>query len=152
MKDSIENRLSNAIKDAMRAKQMDRLSTLRFVQAAIKQKQIDEQRELSEDESVAILQRQVKQRRESIAAFESAGRTEQAQKEQAELEILQEFLPEMASAEEIEKVVLEAVSQVQAKGVTGGAAMGQVMGIVRKELAGKAEMSQVSAMVKEKLM
>lgn len=152
MKNSIAINLSDAIKQAMRAKQTDRLNTLRFVQAAINQKQIDEQRDLNEQEVVAILQRQVKQRRESIAAFESAGRTEQAQKEQAELVILQEFLPAMASTEEIEKIVLQAISEVQVKGATGGAAMGQVMGIVKKELAGKAEMSQVSAMVKDKLM
>lgn len=151
MTESVAIRISDAIKEAMRARQTDRLTTLRFVQAAIQQKQVDEQRDLTQDEMIAILQRQVKQRRESIAAFESAGRTEQAAKEQAELLVLQEFLPEMASPEEIEKVVLQAISDVQAKGVTGGAAMGQVMGIVKKSLGSKADMSQVSAMVKQKL-
>ena len=148
---SLTAQLSDAIKTAMRARDTTRLGTLRFVQAAIKQKEVDERRELSNDEVIAIIERQVKQRRESAAAFEEAGRTESADKEKAEIVVLQEFLPQAADPAEVSAVIDQAIADVTAQGATGGAAMGRVMGIVKKALAGRADMSQVSAQVKQKL-
>lgn len=151
MSASLTAQLSDAIKAAMRSRDTARLGTLRFLQAAIKQKEVDERREISNDEVLSIVERQVKQRRESIAAFEEAGRIETAEKEKAELAVLQEFLPQAASAEEVAAVIDDAVSQVASEGLSGGAAMGRVMGMVKKALAGRADMSQVSAQVKQKL-
>lgn len=148
---SLTAQLSDAIKTAMRARDTTRLGTLRFVQAAIKQKEVDERRELSNEEVIAIIERQVKQRRESAAAFEDAGRTESADKEKAEIVVLQEFLPQAADQGEVSAIIDQAIADVTAQGATGGAAMGRVMGIVKKALAGRADMSQVSAQVKQKL-
>lgn len=151
MSASLSVQLSDAIKTAMRARDTARLGTLRFLQAAIKQKEVDERRELSDEEVLAIVERQVKQRRESIAAFEEAGRLETADKEKAEVTVLQEFLPQQADEGEVTAIIDQAIADVTAQGVTGGAAMGRVMGIVKKALAGRADMSAVSAQVKQKL-
>lgn len=151
MSDSITTQLSEAIKTAMRARDTARLSALRMLQAAIKQKEVDERRDLSHEEMMAIVERQVKQRRESAQAFEKAGRTESADKEKAEIEVLQEFLPKAADESEILAVIDQAIAEVSAQGVTGGAAMGRAMASVKKALAGRADMAQVSALVKQKL-
>lgn len=144
-------RLANAVKDAMRAKASERLSTLRFLQAAIKQREIDERKELSDAEVVAIIEKQVKQRKESIAAFEQAGRTETAAQETAEMAVLKEFLPQAASDADIAAAIDAALVEVQAQGVTGAPAMGKVMAILKQALAGRADMSALSAQVKAKL-
>ncbi|MEY3628851.1 MAG: hypothetical protein RLY91_617 [Pseudomonadota bacterium] len=144
-------RLANAVKDAMRAKASERLSTLRFLQAAIKQREIDERKELSDAEVVAIIEKQVKQRKESIAAFEQAGRTETAAQETAEMAVLKEFLPQAASEADIAAAIDGALAEVQAQGVTGAPAMGKVMAILKQALAGRADMSALSAQVKAKL-
>lgn len=144
-------RLANAVKDAMRAKASERLSTLRFLQAAIKQREVDERKELSDAEVVAIIEKQVKQRRESIAAFEQAGRTETAAQETAEMAVLKEFLPQAASEADIAAAIDAALAEVQAQGVTGAPAMGKVMAILKQALAGRADMSALSAQVKAKL-
>ncbi|MYZ45103.1 GatB/YqeY domain-containing protein [Schauerella aestuarii] len=147
----LKEQLSQAIKDAMRARASERLTTLRLLSAAIKQKEVDERREVSDADVTAILEKQVKQRRESIAAYDQAGRTETADQERAEIVILQEFLPKAATQEEIDAVVDAAVAEVQATGVTGAPAMGKVMAIVKQALAGKAEMTAVSKQVKTRL-
>ncbi|MCX7223681.1 MAG: GatB/YqeY domain-containing protein [Burkholderiales bacterium] len=144
-------RLANAVKDAMRAKASERLGTLRFLQAAIKQREVDERKELNDAEVVAIIEKQVKQRRESIAAFEQAGRTETAAQETAEMAVLKEFLPQAASDADIAAAIDAAVAEVHAQGVTGAPAMGKVMAILKQALAGRAEMSALSARVKAKL-
>lgn len=144
-------RLANAVKDAMRAKASERLSTLRFLQAAIKQREVDERKELSDAEVVAIIEKQVKQRKESIAAFEQAGRTETAAQETAEMAVLKEFLPQAASEADIAAAIDAALAEVQAQGVTGAPAMGKVMAILKQALAGRADMSALSAQVKAKL-
>jgi uncharacterized protein YqeY len=144
-------RLANAVKDAMRAKASERLSTLRFLQAAIKQREVDERKELGDAEVVAIIEKQVKQRRESIAAFEQAGRTETAAQETAEMAVLKEFLPQAASEADIAAAIDAALAEVQAQGVTGAPAMGKVMAILKQALAGRADMSALSAQVKAKL-
>ncbi|MYN12066.1 GatB/YqeY domain-containing protein [Pusillimonas sp. TS35] len=151
MSNLLAQHISDAVKAAMRARDTARLGTLRLLQAAIKQKEIDSQKTLSDDDITAIIEKQVKQRRESIAAFEQAGRTESADQEKAELAVLQEFLPEAATQEEIDATITDAIAQVQAQGLTGGAAMGKVMAQVKQALAGRADMSAISGQVKAKL-
>lgn len=148
---TLKDTLSSAVKDAMRAKAAERLSTLRFLLAAVKQKEVDERRDLNDAEITAIIEKQVKQRRESIAAFEQAGRTETAAQEKAELGVLQEFLPQAATQAEIDTAVDAAIAQVQSQGITGAPAMGKIMAILKPALAGKADMSAVSLQVKARL-
>ncbi len=152
MSQTLSQQLSDAIKAAMRAKDSERLGTLRFLQAAVKQKEVDERRELTDADITAIIEKQVKQRRESIAAFEKAGRTETAAQETAELVVLQAFLPQQASPEDISSAIDKALATVSDQGVTGAPAMGKVMGILKTELAGRADMTAVSAQVKQRLM
>jgi len=148
---TLKTQLSDSVKTAMRAKDSARLATLRFLLAAIKQKEVDERRDLADTEITAIIEKQVKQRRESIAAFEQAGRTETAEHEKAELAVLQEFLPQPASPEEVSAAIDAALAQVSAQGITGAPAMGKAMAILKAALAGKADMSAVSAQLKTKL-
>lgn len=148
---TLKARLADEVKNAMRAKDTARLSTLRFLTAAVKQKEVDERRELSDAEITAIIEKQVKQRRESIAAFEQAGRTETAEQEKAELAVLQEFLPQAATPEEVAAAIDAALAEVAAQGVSGPAAMGRAMAILKSALAGRADMSAVSQQLKAKL-
>ncbi len=151
MSSSLKVAISDAVKEAMRAKQTARLGTLRFLQAAIKQKEIDDRIELTNDQVLAIIEKQVKQRKESIAAFENAGRTETAEAEKAELDVLKEFLPEEASEQEVQEAVDAALTQVTADGVTGPAVMGKAMAILKHKLAGRADMSELSKRLKDRL-
>ncbi len=151
MSNTLKPQLSEAVKTAMRAKDSARLGTLRFLLAAVKQKEVDGRRELDDSEITAIIEKQVKQRRESIAAFEKAGRLETAEQEKAELAVLQEFLPQAATPQEVDAAVQAAIAEVTRQGVSGPAAIGKVMGIVKTALAGRADMSAVSAQVKAKL-
>jgi hypothetical protein len=144
-------RITDSVKDAMRAKASERLGTLRLLQAAIKQKEVDERKELSDTEVTAIIEKQIKQRRESIAAYMQAGRTETAAQETAEMTVLQEFLPQAATEVEVLAAIDKAFAQVQAEGVTGPAAMGKVMAILKQDLAGRADMSALSGQVKARL-
>src|SRR5690606_21718568 len=115
------------------------------------QKEVDQRATLDDAAVTAIIDKQVKQRRESIAAFESAGRADTAAQERAELEILQEFLPQAATAEEIEAALSAAIGEAQALGLQGGAAMAKVMGILKPALAGRADLAAISAQVKARL-
>lgn len=151
MSSGLASRITEAVKAAMRAHDSTRLSTLRLLQAAIKQKMVDERIDPDDNAIMAIIEKQAKQRRESITAYESAGRPDHAAQEQAELEILKEFLPQAANAEEVTAAIEAAVQQVQAKGLQGGAAMGAVMGQLKAALAGRADMSAVSIRVKARL-
>ncbi|MGE4335258.1 MAG: GatB/YqeY domain-containing protein [Pigmentiphaga sp.] len=144
MSDTLKLRLSEAVKAAMRAKDTARLGTLRLVQAAIQQKEVDERRELADAEVVAILEKQVKQRRESAAAFEQAGRAETAAQERAEIDVLQEFLPQGADPAEIAAVIEAALAELAAQGANGPSAMGKAMALVKPRLAGRADMAAVS--------
>lgn len=144
-------RIADAVKDAMRAKATERLGTLRFLQAAIKQREVDERKDLTDSEVTAIIEKQIKQRRESIAAFEQAGRVETAAQETAEMAILKEFLPEAATDAEIANAIDKALAEVSALGISGAPAMGKVMAILKQALAGRADMSTLSAQVKAKL-
>ncbi len=148
---ALKTRIADAVKDAMRAKAAERLSTLRLLQAAIKQREIDERIELTDADVTSIIEKQIKQRRESIAAYEQAGRSETAAQETAEMAVLKEFLPEAASEEEVAAAIDAAVAQVQAQGITGAPAMGKIMAILKPALAGRADMSALSGKVKAKL-
>ncbi|NLJ50543.1 MAG: GatB/YqeY domain-containing protein [Alcaligenaceae bacterium] len=148
---SLKDKINNATKDAMRARDSARLSTLRLLQAAIKQREVDERIELGDDDIISIIDKQIKQRRESIQAYEQAGRTETAAAEQAEIDVLSEFMPEQASAEEITTLIEEVLAQLSADGISGGAAMGKAMGMIKPKLAGRADMSMVSKVLREKL-
>ena len=147
----LKTRLADSVKDAMSEKASERLGTLRLLQAAIKQKEIDERKDLTDAEITTIIEKQIKQRRESIAAFTQAGRTETAAQETAEMVVLQEFLPQAATEEEVAAAIDQAFVQVQAEGVTGPAAMGKVMAILKQALAGRADMSALSGQVKARL-
>lgn len=148
---SLQATIADEVKTAMRAKDSARLATLRFLQAAIKQKEIDERQTLSDTDVIAIIEKQVKQRRESIAAYEQAGRMETAAQETAEIAVLQTFLPKAASEEEVLAAIDEAISQARASGIEGPAVMGKVMATLKQSLAGRADMSAVSKQVKSKL-
>lgn len=152
MSNQLKPRLTDEVKLAMRAKDSARLGTLRFLLAAVKQIEVDQRRDLDDAEITTIIEKQVKQRRESIAAFQQAGRTETAESEQAELLVLQEFLPQQASDEEIQKAIDTALASAAEQGVSGAPAMGKVMGQLKTALAGRADMAAVSARVKAALM
>ena len=145
---SLKNRITEDMKTAMRARDSERLATIRMLQAAIKQREVDERIELDDAAVVAVVDKLLKQRRDSIAAFEAAGRQDLAEREQAEAAVLQAYLPERMSAEEIEAAVRAIVAELGA-GDPGD--MGKVMGAAKASLAGKADMGQVSAAVKAAL-
>ncbi|HXE19980.1 GatB/YqeY domain-containing protein [Castellaniella sp. UC4442_H9] len=151
MSAGLASRITEAVKSAMRAHDSTRLGTLRLLQAAIKQKAVDERVDPDDTAILAIIEKQAKQRRESIAAYEAAGRPDHVAQEQAELEILKEFLPLAASAEEIDLAIDGAIEQARGKGLQGGPAMGAIMGQLKAALAGRVDMAAVSAQVKKRL-
>jgi uncharacterized protein YqeY len=136
------------MKSAMRAKDGARLSTVRLLLAAMKQKEVDERVELSDADVVAIIEKMVKQRRESISQFEKASRQDLADKEKAEIEVLSAYMPQKLSEPEVLAAVAAAVSEAGASGIKD---MGKVMAILKPKLAGRADMGQVSNLVKAKL-
>jgi len=145
---SLKDQITEDMKTAMRAKDMERLGTIRLLQAAMKQKEVDERITLDDAAVVAIVDKLIKQRKDSIAAFEGAGRQDLADKEKAEMAVLQVYLPARLSAEEVAAEVKAIVSEL---GASGPGDMGKVMGAVKAKLAGKADMGQVSAAVKAAL-
>jgi uncharacterized protein len=145
---SLRERISEDMKTAMRAKDADRLLTIRGLMAAIKQKEVDERIELDEAQILAVVDKLIKQRRDSIAAFELAKRQDLVDKEKAELLVLSAYMPaQMSSAE----IALEIEAAIEATGAAGPQGMGKVMAILKPKLAGKADLSAVSAQVKAKL-
>ena len=145
---SLKDQITEDMKTAMRAKEADRLSTIRMLLAAIKQREVDERIVLDDAAVVAIVDKTIKQRKDSIAAFQAAGRTDLVDKESAELVVLQAYLPARLSAEEVTAAVAAIVADL---GATGPGDMGKVMGAVKAQLAGKADMGAVSAAVKAAL-
>lgn len=145
---SLKDQITADMKDAMRAKDSERLGTIRLLLAAVKQKEVDEQITLDDAAVVAVVDRLIKQRKDSISQFTAAGRTDLADKESAELKVLEVYLPQRLSAEEIDAAVQAIVAGL---GASGPGAMGQVMGAVKQQLAGKADMALVSAAVKRAL-
>ena len=145
---SLKDQITEDMKSAMRAKDSERLGTIRLLQAAMKQKEVDERITLDDATIVAIVDKLIKQRKDSITAFEGAGRQDLADKEKAELSVLQAYLPARMSEAEILDAVKAIVAEV---GAAGPGDMGKVMGVVKTRLAGKADMGQVSAAVKATL-
>jgi uncharacterized protein len=145
---SLKDQITDDMKAAMRAKDSERLGTIRLLTAAIKQKEVDERVELDDAAVVAVLDKMVKQRKDSITAFEQGGRADLAAKEAAELVVLQAYLPQRLSADEVAAEVRAIVTEI---GAAGPGDMGKVMGVVKTRLAGKADMGQVSAAVKAAL-
>ena len=145
---SLKDQITEDMKTAMRAKDMERLGTIRLLQAAMKQKEVDERITLDDAGVIAIVDKLIKQRKDSIAAFEGAGRQDLADKEKAEMAVLQVYLPARLSAEEVATEVKAIVAELGAKGPGD---MGKVMGAVKTRLAGKADMGEVSAAVKAAL-
>ena len=145
---SLKEQITEDMKAAMRAKDTDRLSTIRMLLAAMKQKEVDERITLDDTAIVGIVDKLIKQRKDSIAAFEQAGRTDLVDKETAEVKVLEAYLPQRLSADEIAAEVAKIVAEL---GASGPGDMGKVMGAVKTRLAGKAEMGQVSAAVKAAL-
>jgi uncharacterized protein YqeY len=145
---TLKDRISEDMKTAMRAKDTARLGTIRLLQAAMKQKEVDERITLDDAAVIAIVDKLIKQRKDSVAAFVQANRQDLADVEQAEIGVLEVYLPQRLSAAEIEAAVKAIVASV---GATGPGDMGKVMGAVKAQLAGKADMGLVSAAVKAAL-
>ena len=145
---SLKLRITEDMKTAMRAKDTVRLGTIRLLLAAIRQKEIDERIELDDPAVSGIVEKLIKQRKDSISQFQAAGRDDLVAVEQAEHVILQAYLPEQLSAAEVEAVVVAAIVE---SGAASAKDMGKVMGLVKPKLAGRADMGQVSALIKARL-
>ncbi|QOK91201.1 GatB/YqeY domain-containing protein [Ralstonia pseudosolanacearum] len=142
---SLKAQITEDMKAAMRAKEMDRLGTIRLLQAAIKQREVDERIELDDAAVLAVLDKMIKQRKDSISQFQQAGRDDLVAKESAEVVVLQAYMPAQLSDAEVDAAVRDAVAKV---GAAGPQDMGKVMGLLKPALAGRADMTQVSARVK----
>jgi len=145
---TLKDRITEDMKAAMRAKEAERLSAIRMLLAACKQKEVDERVVLDDAAVIAIVDKLIKQRKDSIAAFEQAGRTDLVDKETAEVAVLSAYLPQRLSAEEVGAEVAALVAEL---GAAGPGDMGKVMGAAKAKLAGKADMGLVSAAVKQAL-
>jgi len=144
----LKDQISNDLKDAMRAGDARRRDAIRLLTAALKQKEVDERKPLADADIVAIIDKMIKQRRDSIAQFEKGGRQDLADNEKFEVGILQTYMPQALSEAEIADIVSAAITESGAK---APADMGKVMGVLKSKLAGRADMSKVSAQVKAKL-
>ncbi|MGA9162831.1 MAG: GatB/YqeY domain-containing protein [Thiobacillus sp.] len=145
---SLKLRVTDDMKSAMRAKDSARLGTIRLLLAAIKQKEVDERIELDDASVSSIVEKLIKQRKDSISQFQAAGRDDLVAAEQAELVVLQAYLPEQLSAAEVEAAVVAAIAE---SGAASAKDMGKVMGLLKSRLAGRADMGQVSALIKTRL-
>ena len=144
----IKTQISNDVKDAMRSKDKDRLAALRLILAAFKQKEVDERIELSDEESISVLNKMAKQHRDSIEQFGQANRDDLIKKEQLELDIIESYLPEKLSEEEVNLLIDEAISETGANSVKD---MGKVIGLLKEKLQGQADMGEVSRLIRGKL-
>ena len=148
MANSIRHLIEEAVKPSMKERNKERTSTLRMALSEIKKEEIDRRVELSDEESIKIIQRMIKQRKESAAQFFEANREELANKENSEILILQDFLPEQLSEDEIKDIVLNAIAETEAQDSQD---MGKVMGLLKSKIKGNADMGIVSRLVKENL-
>ncbi|WP_397606894.1 GatB/YqeY domain-containing protein [Silanimonas sp.] len=146
---SLKQKLTDDMKAAMKAGEKDRLATIRLINAALKQKEVDERIELDDAAVLAVLEKMVKQRKDSITQYEGAGRDDLAAVEKAEMAIIQAYLPAQLSEAEIDAAIQAAIAEANAG--TGPAAMGKVMGVLKPKLAGKADMGLVSQRLKAAL-
>ncbi|HWU66851.1 MAG TPA: GatB/YqeY domain-containing protein [Methylophilus sp.] len=145
---SLKAQISEDMKTAMRAKDMQKLGVIRLLQAAIKQREVDERIELDDDAVIAAIEKMLKQRRDSIAAFEGANRMDLADQEKFEVTVLQAYLPAQLSEEEINAIIAKVVADT---GAAGAKDMGKVVGAVKPLVAGKADMAKVSGLIKAAL-
>jgi uncharacterized protein YqeY len=145
---TLKERVTEDMKSAMRASDKERLGTIRMLQAAIKQREVDERITLDDAQVLAVIEKMVKQRKESIAQFELGGRTDLAAKEKAEIEQLQAYLPAQLSEAEVEALIKEAIATTGAASIKD---MGKVMGVLKAKAAGRADMGAVSARIKAAL-
>jgi uncharacterized protein len=145
---TLKERITEDMKNAMRAKDSARLLTIRMLTAAMKQKEVDERVVLTDSDVLAIVDKLVKQRRDSVAAFEKAARTDLVDKEKAEIDILSGYLPKAMTEAEIEDEIRQTIASL---GVSGPQAMGKVMAELKPKLAGRADMTRVSGLVKAAL-
>ncbi len=144
----IKNQVSDDVKAAMRSKDKQRLAALRLIQAAFKQKEVDERIELNDEHTIVILDKMAKQHRDSIEQFSQAGRTDLVDIEQFELNIIETYLPAKLSDDEINSLIENAISEVGAESIRD---MGKVMGLLKGKLQGRADMGQVSGLTKDRL-
>ncbi|MGC9456294.1 MAG: GatB/YqeY domain-containing protein [Halothiobacillaceae bacterium] len=144
----IKTRLTADMKTAMKAGEKGRLGVIRMLLAAIKQREVDERRELADADLIAVLDKQAKQRRESLEQYRKAGRDDLADTEAFELTVIESYLPQPLTAEELEALIQKAIDET---GASAMADMGKVMNLVRDRAAGRADMSQVSAQVRQRL-
>ena len=144
----LKAQINEAMKAAMRAKEKERLGTIRLVLAEIKKVEVDERIDPDDVRITSILDKMVKQRRDSIKQFTDAGRNELAAKEQSEIEVIQEFLPQPLSEEEIASLIDEAIASTGAASMQD---MGKVMGLLKPKMAGRADMGEVSGLIKQRL-
>ena len=145
---SLKAKITEDMKDAMRAKDAPRLSTIRMLLAAVKQREVDERREQADADVIAVIDKMIKQRRDSIAQFEAGHRADLAAVEKAELEVLAAYMPQPLSEAEIDALIAEAIA---ATGATGAAGMGKAMAALKPRLSGRADLAAVSARVKARL-
>jgi uncharacterized protein YqeY len=145
---ALREQVNEDMKNAMRAREADKLAALRLLLAAIKQREVDERITLDDAGVVGVIEKMMKQRRDSISQFEKAQRQDLADKEKFEVSVLEKYLPQALSAAEVEAIVADAVSS---SGARGAADMGKVMALVKPKVAGRADMGKVSALVKSKL-
>jgi uncharacterized protein len=145
---ALREQVNEDMKSAMKARAADRLGALRLLLAAVKQREVDERITLDDAGVIAVVEKMIKQRKDSIAQYEKAARQDLADKEKYEISVIEAYLPQQLSQAEIDAVVAEAVA---ATGAKGPADMGKVMGVVKPRLAGRADMGKVSALVKAKL-
>jgi len=145
---SLKSKITDDMKAAMKAREAERLSAIRLMLAAIKQIEVDERKDLSDPEVISVIERMIKQRRDSIAQFQAAGRKDLVDKESFELDLLSSYLPKQLSDDEIASEITAVLAQT---GAQGPSSMGKVMGLLKGKLAGRADMAKVSALVKAKL-
>ena len=144
----LKNQINDDMKSAMRSKDSARLGAIRLLLSSMKQKEVDERIELTDDDVISIIDKMLKQRRDSIEAFKKANRKDLVEKEEFELKILQDYMPEQLTDQEIEKLI---VTTIEASGANSMKDMGSIMNILKPKLAGKANMGDVSKKIKKKL-
>ena len=145
---SLKEKLSSAVKDAMRSKDKDRLVTLRMAQAAVKQIEVDERRELTDDDVLKVLDKMLKQRRDAAAQYDDAGRGELADKERSEMVIIEEFMPAALSEDDLDSLIRETIN---ATGASGMQDMGNVMNELKPQVLGRVDMGHLSKRVRAAL-
>jgi len=145
---SLKERITQDMKDAMRSGDKERLGNIRMLQAAIKQREVDERIMLDDTQVLAVVEKMIKQRKEAIAQFEAGGRADLAAKEKTEIELLQAYMPEQLSSAEVEALVATAIAETAASTIKD---LGKVMALVKTRAAGRADMAAVSALIQAKL-